>query len=63
MLYYLNGLFVGLLILSNILAVKLFSIGELDCTYLQPSSFMFSHIRFSMSLRKYTEKKLLVELC
>lgn len=28
MLYYLNGLFVGLLILSNILAVKLFSIGE-----------------------------------
>ncbi|HJF31425.1 MAG TPA: queuosine precursor transporter [Sporosarcina psychrophila] len=28
MLYYLNGLFVGLLILSNILAVKLFSIGD-----------------------------------
>ena len=28
MLYYLNGLFVGLLILSNILAVKLFSIGS-----------------------------------
>ncbi len=28
MLYYLNGLFVGLLILSNILAVKLFSVGE-----------------------------------
>lgn len=28
MLYYLNGLFVGLLILSNVLAVKLFSIGE-----------------------------------
>lgn len=28
MLYYLNGLFVGLLILSNILAVKLFSVGS-----------------------------------
>ena len=28
MLYYLNGLFVGLLILSNVLAVKLFSIGD-----------------------------------
>jgi len=28
MLYYLNGVFVGLLILSNILAVKLFSIGS-----------------------------------
>ncbi|WP_318614309.1 queuosine precursor transporter [Sporosarcina sp. YIM B06819] len=28
MLYYLNGLFVGLLILSNILAVKLFSFGS-----------------------------------
>ncbi|CAM3106061.1 queuosine precursor transporter [Filibacter tadaridae] len=28
MLYYLNGLFVGLLILSNILAVKLISIGD-----------------------------------
>jgi uncharacterized integral membrane protein (TIGR00697 family) len=28
MLYYLNGTFVGLLILSNILAVKLFSIGN-----------------------------------
>jgi queuosine precursor transporter len=28
MLHYLNGLFVGLLILSNVLAVKLFSIGD-----------------------------------
>ncbi|MFJ7934919.1 queuosine precursor transporter [Sporosarcina sp. NPDC096371] len=28
MLYYLNGIFVGLLILSNILAVKLFSVGS-----------------------------------
>lgn len=28
MLYYLNGTFVGLLILSNVLAVKLFSIGD-----------------------------------
>ncbi len=28
MLYYLNGIFVGLLILSNVLAVKLFSIGD-----------------------------------
>lgn len=32
MLLYLNGAFVGLLILSNILAVKLFSINEwMDC--------------------------------
>ncbi|MFC9540956.1 queuosine precursor transporter [Lysinibacillus sp. NPDC056959] len=28
MLYYLNGLFVGFLILANVLAVKVFSIGE-----------------------------------
>ena len=45
MLYYLNGLFVGLLILSNVLAVKLFSIG--DWIVFPPLlSFMFSPIQF-----------------
>ena len=28
MLYYLNGIFVGFLLLSNVLAVKIFSITE-----------------------------------